>query len=46
MCDECEYSEGCFCEADCVYVRDGELKEAEEEECTNPIEEALRIILE
>lgn len=46
MCDECEYAEDCFGPENCVYNEDGELKEAEEEECTDPIEETLRDILE
>lgn len=48
MCDECEYAEDCFGPKDCVFDEDGNLKEAEEEEeeCTDPIEEVLRNILE
>ena len=47
MCDECEYAEDCFGEEDCVFDEEGNLKEAEEEEeCTDPIEEALRDILD
>ena len=46
MCDECEYAEDCFGEEDCVFDKDGNLKEAEEKEYTDPIEEALRNILE
>lgn len=49
MCDECEYAEDCFGEADCVFDEEGNLKEAEDEEeekdCTDPIADALRNIL-
>lgn len=44
MCDECKYAEDCFGPGDCVYDEDAELKE--EEECADPIEEALRDILD
>lgn len=48
MCDECEYAEDCFGPKDCVFDENGNLKgeKVEEEECTDPIEEALRNILE
>ena len=46
MCDECEYAEDCYGPEDCVYDEDCNLKEAEEEECADPIEEALRNILD
>lgn len=47
MCDECEYAEDCFGEDDCVFDEEGNLKETEEEEeeCTDPIADALRNIL-
>lgn len=50
MCDECEYVEDCFGEENCVYDEEGNLKEAEEDEeeekdCTDPIADALRNIL-
>lgn len=45
MCDECECAEDCFGPEDCIYDENGNLKEGEEEECTDSIEEALRNIL-
>lgn len=48
MCDECEYAEDCYGPEDCVFDENGNLKgeKVEEEERTDPIEEALRNILE
>lgn len=53
MCDECEYAEDCFEEENCVFDEEGNLKEAEDEDeeeeeekdCTDPIADALRNIL-